>query len=213
MRRLLSSFVVLMLCVWGCGRSRPASSPAPVRLPELRAEILRMVEADQAVQARIGARIQAGHPVAPADFAQCDSVFQVNLDRMRVILATYGWPGRSLVGDEGSHGAWLLLQHADQDTVLQRTALVRLEEAVRAGEASGQDLAYLTDRVRVAEGRPQVYGTQLQYDSRGCASPKPSEEPESLDARRAAAGLEPIGAYLRRTMETLGRAEQCRATR
>ena len=56
---------------------------------------------------------------------------------------------------------------------------------------------------------PQVYGTQLQYDSRGCASPKPSEEPAQLDARRASVGLEPVAEYVQTTMAALGRAAQC----
>lgn len=128
---------------------------------------------------------------------------------MRLVLAQYGWPGRRLVGDEGSHGAWLLLQHADRDTALQRTAMQLLETAVRDNDASRRDLAYLTDRVRVAEGRPQVYGTQLQYDSRGCASPKPSEESDQLDARRASVGLEPVSEYIQKTMAALGRPTQC----
>lgn len=185
--------------------------PATVPVPGLRAEIARMVAADQAVQQQINERAQAGQAIAPADFARRDSVFGANLERMRVILAHYGWPGRRLVGEEGSHGAWLLLQHADRDTALQRTALELLTRAVNADDASGRDLAYLTDRVRLAEGRLQVYGTQLDYDSRGCASPKPSESPGQLDARRAAMGLEPVTAYIEHAMETLGRADQCRA--
>jgi hypothetical protein len=103
------------------------------------------------------------------------------------------------------------LQHADQDTALQHTALRLLDGAVRAGDASGRDLAYLTDRVRVAERRPQVYGTQLEYDGRGCASPTATEEPDQLDARRASVGLEPITQYIQRTMVALGRAAQCAA--
>ncbi|MEO5816480.1 MAG: DUF6624 domain-containing protein [Gemmatimonadaceae bacterium] len=122
----------------------------------------------------------------------------------------HGWPGRRLVGDTGSHGAWLLLLHADSDVALQRTALVHLERAVRAGDASGQDLAYLTDRVRLADGRLQVYGTQLQYENRGCASPRPSENEAGLDARRALVGLEPISAYFDRAMTAFGRFELCR---
>ena len=180
-------------------------------MPDLRAEIERMVAADQAVQLQIAERQAAGQAVGPADFARRDSVFSANLERMRVILSKYGWPGRRLVGEAGSHGAWLLLQHGDQDTTLQRNALGLLTRAVSAGDASGSDLAYLTDRVRVAEGRPQLYGTQLDYDSRGCASPKPSEDPAHLDARRAAMGLEPVDDYIKRVMETLGRADLCRA--
>ena len=194
-----------------CAHAQNTSDSVMVRAPELRAEIGRMVAADQAVQQQINERAQAGQPVGPADIARRDSVFGANLARMRIILAKYGWPGRRLVGEEGSHGAWLLLQHADRDTALQRTALELLARAVNSGDASGRDLAYLTDRVRLAEGRLQVYGTQLDYDSRGCASPKPSENPEQLDARRAAVGLEPVAAYIQHVMETLGRADQCRA--
>jgi hypothetical protein len=177
-------------------------------LPGLRADIAARVATDQAVQRDLSDRIQAGLPVGAAAARQ-DSVFSANLEWMRGVMAQRGWPGWRLVGEEGSHGAWLLLQHADRDTALQRTALGLLENAVRSGDASRRDLAYLTDRVRVAEGRPQVYGTQLQYDNRGCASPKPTEEPAQVDVRRASAGLEPVAEYVRRTMAFLGRDAQC----
>jgi hypothetical protein len=101
--------------------------------------------------------------------------------------------------------------YAYRDTALQRTALHLPEKAVGAGDASSHDLAYLTDRVRAADGLPQVYGTQLQYDSRGCASPKPSEDPTQLDARRASVGLEPVAQYVQTVMAALGRATQCAA--
>jgi hypothetical protein len=104
-----------------------------------------------------------------------------------------------------------MLQRADRDTALQRTAMQLLETAARDNDASRRDLAYLTDRVRAAEGRPQVYGTQVQYDSRGCASSKPSEEPAQLDARRASVGLEPVAQYVQTVMAALGRASQCAA--
>jgi hypothetical protein len=174
----------------------------------LRAQIAARVAADQAVQKELSDRIQAGQPAGPA-MARQDSVFDANLAWMRLVLARYGWPGKRLVGDEGSHGAWLLLQHADRDTALQRTALQLLENAVQSGDASRRDLAYLTDRVRVAQGQPQVYGTQLQYDSLGCASPQRTEEPAQLDARRASVGLEPVAQYIQTVMSALGRAAQC----
>ena len=209
--RILRRTLALSAGLLGCAPTHRPSSD--VRLPELRADIARMVLADQAVQQDVMRRSQAGQAVGPADFARQDSVFAANNMRMRAILAAHGWPGRSLVGEEGSHGAWLLLQHADRDLPLQRTALELLERAVRAGEASGQDFAYLTDRVRLADGRQQVYGTQLQYDNRGCASPKPSEDAATLDARRASVGLEPMSVYIDRAMTAMGRAELCRATR
>ena len=57
-----------------------------MRLPELRADIARMVLADQAVQQDVMRRSQAGQAVAPADYARQDSVFATNNVRMRAIL-------------------------------------------------------------------------------------------------------------------------------
>jgi len=208
----LSATIVIGVAMLGCAKSQVPHESRGETLPELRSEIAARVVTDQAVQQELSERIQAQQPV-DAPVARRDSVFHANLEWMRVVLAQHGWPGRRLVGDEGSHGAWLLLQHADQDTALQHTALRLLEGAVRSGDASARDLAYLTDRVRVAEGRPQVYGTQLEYDSRGCASPRASEEPARIDARRASVGLEPVAQYVEKTMVALGRAPQCVAPR
>jgi len=41
-----------------------------------------------------------------------------NASRLQVILSRHGWPGRSLVADQGFHDAWLIVQHTD----LQRRA-------------------------------------------------------------------------------------------
>ena len=206
--RRFSAGVVIGIAVLGCAKAPTLGQAQGNPMSDLRAEIASRVAMDQAVQRELSDRIQAGQPIGPASARQ-DSVFSANLEWMRLVLAQHGWPGRRLVGDEGSHGAWLLLQHADRDTALQRTALQRLEAAVRDNDASRRDLAYLTDRVRLAEGRLQVYGTQLQYDSRGCASPKPSEEPAQLDARRASVELEPMVQYVQTVMAALGRASQC----
>ena len=60
-----------------------------------------------------------------------------------------------------------------------------------AGVASGGNLAYLEDRVAVAAGEPQVYGTQVQC---GADGPQPStpiadEAASSCVGRMPAASL------------------------
>ncbi len=103
-----------------------------------------------------------------------------------------GWPGRSLVGEDGAHAAWLLAQHCDLGD--QRRFLRLIRAAVEAGEASASNLAYLEDRVLVSSGLPQLYGTQFTYDQ-GALMPEPIEDPGHLDERRAAVGLGPFAEY------------------
>ena len=64
-----------------------------------------------------------------------------------------------------------------------------LERAAAAGEAEREWVAYLTDRVCVNEGRPQVYGTQMAHDEKGLAVPRPIEDEANVDRRRAAMGM------------------------
>lgn len=118
-------------------------------------------------------------------------------ERMKAIVAAYGWPGKSLVGMAGSDAAWLLVQHADHDPAFQKHCLQLLKRAVEQGEAEPRHTAYLTDRVLVAEGKPQVYGTQF----RDITEPFPIEDIDQVDERRAQVGLEPLAQYAERIAE------------
>ena len=60
-----------------------------------------------------------------------------------------------MVGEETLQAAWLLVQHADSDPAFQGYCLDLLTVAAEEGEASDQAVAYLTDGVYLAEGRPQ----------------------------------------------------------
>jgi hypothetical protein len=129
-------------------------------------------------------------------FAAMDDVDAENTARMREILDEHGWPGWSLVGEDGAEASWVLVQHADFDLDLQKRGLELLTAAVAVGDASRGDLAYLTDRVLVAEGKPQTYGTQIAIDEDGEIMPRtPIEDEENVDARREAAGLGPLEEY------------------
>jgi hypothetical protein len=65
-----------------------------------------------------------------------------------------------------------------------------LQDAVARGDASPADLAYLTDRVLMYRGEPQVCGTQYQVRD-GVLELWTVRDPSGLDQRRAALGLEP----------------------
>ena len=153
--------------------------------PALRREILALVAEDQ--KARFAAIEKRDDPAAREAVAAIDRKATA---RMKEILAKHGWPGRQLVGDDGSRGAWLLVQHADADVAFQKQCLALLEKAVAAGDADAQSHAYLYDRVAVAEGRPQRWGTQFRD-----GEPQPIEDAANVDARRAAIGLPTMAEY------------------
>ncbi|MFD7861327.1 DUF6624 domain-containing protein [Streptomyces sp. NPDC059783] len=115
---------------------------------------------------------------------------------LQQVIAEHGWPGVALVGEQGADEAWLLCQHADLAPPFQRQALELLKAAVAAGDALPRHVAYLTDRVLVAAGEPQLYGTQYTDDGNGSnLRLQPVADPDRLDERRAAMGLEPAVEY------------------
>lgn len=156
---------------------------------ELRAELLRRMEKDQAA---IGA---AGSGALEAVAAGKEAVLAGNLSWLKQVIAEVGWPGISLVGEDGAFAAWLLAQHADRDPAFQRRCLDLMVGAAAGGEASWRDVAYLTDRVLLAEGKPQEYGTQATgRDGRYVA--RDLRDPGGVDERRVRVGLGPLAGYL-----------------
>lgn len=98
------------------------------------------------------------------------------------------WPTKSVVGAQGVRAVWLIAGH---DSALSRVALHRMMEA-GPDESPPAAVAMLEDRLRIAAGRKQLYGTQLVRASGGKLEPAPLEDPKHVDLRRDAAGLPPI---------------------
>ncbi|MGR6914446.1 DUF6624 domain-containing protein [[Actinomadura] parvosata] len=178
MRAFLISLLTSLALVAACGEAAPEN-------PALRAELLDRLKQDQEIR------------TLEASQEDWDRVEKANTERMRQILDRYGWPGFALVGADGARAAWALVQHADRDLELQKRGLELMRAAVEKGDADPSDLAFLVDRVRVAEKRPQVYGTQWETDPQGRWRPRtPIEDEARVDERRAEAGLKPLREYL-----------------
>lgn len=117
------------------------------------------------------------------------------------IIKQHGWLTKSLVGEDGAQAAFLIVQHSPAPQ-FQKKCLELLEKAVSQNEADMINLAYLTDRIRIFEGKPQVYGTQGQTDADGFLIPFPIEDEEHVDERRQSIGLEPIAEYFKSMNES-----------
>jgi hypothetical protein len=163
-----------------------------VKDPVLRKELLAKMMTDQAARMKL---IEAGNPPPARELKALVDIDAENRAWLKGVIEKHGWPGKTLVGEDGAHAAWLLVQHADADVPFQRKCLDLLKDAVKAREATGTDLAYLTDRVLVAEGKKQLYGTQLEQKD-GKLIPKRIENPDEVDNRRKEVGLMPMAEYL-----------------
>ena len=157
---------------------------------ELKREILAMVAEDQ--------RIRMGSKLDP-------KIDERHTKRLKEIIQRFGWPGKSLVGQEAADRVWLLVQHADHDIDFQRQALILLQEAAKKGEVEKKYIAYLIDRIRVHCGQPQIFGTQFYVDDEGNFGPRRIEDRRRLGKRRKEYGLQPFVDYERAMQKLYGK--------
>lgn len=159
----------------------------------LQRELLALIAEDERVRAELaadGSLFQGYHPRMAA-------VHTHNAQCLAAIIAARGWPGYALVGEEGAAAAWRIAQHAIGDPALQRGVLPLLRAAIARGEAEPWWAAMLEDRICLFEGRPQRYGTQLDWGDDGrIGHYPPLADPERVDELRAAVGLEPLAEKL-----------------
>lgn len=148
--------------------------------PQLRAELLKMEAEDQRYR-------QPGE----TNNSKADEINIAHLKRLKQIIDEVGWPGISMVGEDGALAAWLITQHADQDRAFQKQMLELIEPLIATGEVSAETYVYLYDRVNT----PQRYGTQGECNAEGRWIPNEIENRGNVDSRRAEIGLLPLADY------------------
>ena len=105
------------------------------------------------------------------------------------IIETIGYPTIDKVGKEASEAAWLVIQHSIGQPEFMKKYVELLGSAVNENKADPKNLAYLTDRIAVFEGKPQLYGTQFDWDKKGELSPNPFDNLTKVNERRKSIGL------------------------
>jgi hypothetical protein len=189
---------IALLVTGACGGDdgRDATTTPDTSVASLRAELIRMGEADQSVRQGL-TMASAGDSALIARVAQVDSA---NSFRLAELVALHGWPLRSRVGEEAAEAAFLVVQHSPSPE-FQKRMLESLGEAAEQGEADRSDVAMLMDRVLIHEGRPQLYGTQFRIED-GRLVPYPIADVEGVDAARAGMGLMPMSEYVEALRQT-----------
>lgn len=160
-------------------------------------EIKRMYTEDQAMRLR---SLENGGII---ESEEDDTLDKRNTERIKQIVDQVGWLTIPRFGQEVSNDAWLLVQHADHDVEFQKKCL-KLMKAQPEGAVSKRNIAYLEDRTRVNEGRLQLYGTQFHGEGESYG-PRPIEDPEKVNERRAAIGMESLEEYRQQLLKVYGK--------
>lgn len=120
---------------------------------------------------------------------QMENLHNSNAKALEEIIAVIGYPTIDNVGKEASEAAWLIIQHAIGQPDFMKKCLKLLEVAVGKNQADPKNLAYLSDRVAVFEGNPQLYGTQFDWDINGILQPQAYDALAKVNHRRKSIGL------------------------
>ncbi|WP_145958665.1 DUF6624 domain-containing protein [Xanthomonas oryzae] len=172
---------------------RLSKDPQVYSRPDIRESLGHMIANDQAARQIISQAITKKEMAAAKK--RVAEVDEKNLPLIKAIFKEVGFPTMSMVGRDGVSTAFLLVQHADDDLDLQRFALELAKPLMEQRQLSKQQYAMLFDRVCLASGKPQRYGTQVQTID-GKTILRPVEDPENLDTRRKEMALGPIKDYL-----------------
>jgi hypothetical protein len=161
-------------------------------MDESLAKALNDMEArDQTLRAELTAagELDGGH------HPRLEELHRAHASRLRQIIAVFGWPGISLVGEHGARAAWRIALHAAAEPAFMRQCRDLIDCASQAGDAPRWQFALIDDRIRVYEGRPQRYGTQRRYGPAGL-EPYPLENESRVNSMRMQVGLPPFAPSL-----------------
>jgi hypothetical protein len=207
--RLLGAAFTALILLAGLITVVPSTRAEEGLNERLRAELLEMGRRDQQVREKLvplASSLGSSGPPSPefmALVAEQREVDEANFRRLDEIVAEVGWPGKTLVGEEASNVARMLVQHSNLER--QKRYLPILKAAASAGEATPWGVAMLEDRIRVNSGETQLYGSQFEFGPDGQCSISPLEDPTKVDERRRAVGLAPMQDYLREIEQQLGK--------
>jgi hypothetical protein len=169
--------------------ARNQSPPAPRTVSET---LIRMGAIDQSGRLMISKVNWSA--LSPEEGREADALLaqrlepidRANLAELLKLLPPAGWFSFSQFGRPAAEAAFHVVQHGD--TATQQRVLPSIEALAKVGEADPESFAKMYDRVAVALGRPQRYGTQFHCID-GFTTPFPLEDPADVEARRRAIGL------------------------
>lgn len=142
-----------------------------------------------------------------ASCRKVEAVDRENTRALRQIIKKYGFPNDALIGLDVVGDVFTIIIHSPS-IEFQKENLPYLREAAQKNEFMKPEVALLTDKILVAENKPQIYGTQFRTEN-GKMYLRETIEPEKLDERRREMNLPTMEEYMK-MLEKMYRIEAVR---
>ena len=119
--------------------------------------------------------------------------------RLNQIVATHGFPSRSLVGEKGHRAFMIMLQHVTDES-LREKLVEPIKLAFERREIEPMEYANFIDRHLIRTGKKQLYGSGFDMQD-GKMVLAPTEDLPNLEARRKSIGLPPMSEVVKKMRE------------
>ncbi len=198
--KLILYYLIIILTLFGCKNANDLDTEN--KDYQLVTKISKLIDSlfyvDQNVQKELSEVLQKGQQEKINEYLNKQkNTFNRHIPILKNIYNEIGYPSIEKVGKDISGKFFTLVQHSDSDVKFQKEMLLEIKKELDSGNVQARDFAYLTDRVQLALDKPQVYGTQLDYNTQiGQAFPKNLLDSTNVNQRRNEIGLEPLEVYL-----------------
>lgn len=155
--------------------------------PRLRAQLAEMMRTDQAARSKGWPHLKRGQTRRET----MASVDAENVEKLRKIVKSIGFPSAAEVGRNGVEAFFLVSQHAVSDIPLMKHVLSLSKPLLENGDLAPVYYALLTDRLKVFDGQCQLYGTQ-SWASNGQQFLYPIQDSPHLNERRRQMLMAPV---------------------
>ncbi len=119
---------------------------------------------------------------------ELENLHIANAKKLNKLIEKNGFPVLSNAGDEGVKYAWLIIYHAISYPEFMRDCLFEMRIAAAQRDYPLDLLAYIEDLVSFLEGKPQIYGTHMEWYGDELRPSKIGDE-QFLEFRRSSFGL------------------------
>ncbi|PKG97260.1 DUF6624 domain-containing protein [Paraglaciecola sp. MB-3u-78] len=163
--------------------------------PILQKQLLNMAQQSKQIQAARKSDATEALKSMVADISQ------LHTQTLNEIVQSQGWPTKAQVTEQGVRAAFTLVSHSNNLSFQRNMLPLVIQSYMDKQGMSGEAVAIFTDKVSIAQGKKQMFGTQADLINSKVIFFQIENE-DSVDQLRAKMGMPSLAEY-KTTLEAL----------